>query len=281
MTRLWLLAALGFAIGVVVASRGSFERARAACVATGKRCAEVATRLEHHDARVLFPEEPGLYLALACEGGDREACARAQPWAQRYGDYEVFELDAGCMIAGNPFACEEVATALHGDSDDHVASAAIAAIVRSRMTRALKLYLARCGADAQACLGASRVYAAGYGVEWDLRAAERFAQRACALGSWEACELAGDRVTGAVAVALYRRACDHHAPHACRKLARLETGSAAMIADQRACEQLSFEGCAALGLTTLRGQSAAVVDAFHRWCDSGEAAACALLEGAR
>lgn len=234
--------------------------------------------LEHHEVAPLFPEEPGLYWALACDGGDLDACARAQPWAKRYGDYEVFELDAGCMIAANPFACEEVATAMHGDSDDGVRSATI---VRSRMTRALNLDLARCDHDARACLGASRIYAAGYGVEWDLVASEQFAKRACDLGSWEACELAGDRAAGAVAVALYRRACEHRAPHACLKLARLETGVAALAADQRACELLSFEGCAALGLTSLAGQSVALVEAFHRWCEAGETAACAPSEVGR
>jgi TPR repeat protein len=211
-----------------------FAEAEAACVAgaSAARCEQVARWLEDGDVATRYPEEPGLYFAMACEAG--RACASAASWARIYGDYEVFELDVGCMVKHSGFACEEVATALR-DEDSEASPARVARpgspadaratlrIARSRMAHALDRYVVACRAgQAEACMGASRVHAAAFGVEWNLREANAYEAKACALGWPAACEQIADRSTGAEAIAGYRRACAARSPHACLKLVRAE-----------------------------------------------------------
>jgi TPR repeat protein len=289
---LGLLMVAGFAAAVLRPTPADrFAEMQAACAAdpTGEACEQVARWLADGDVARLDPEEPGLYFAMACEAGRAGACARAAPWAQPYGDYEVFELDVGCMIKRSAFACEEVATALHDEHDEVTEGGPrTRAIARSRMKRALDLYLVACTAGrADACMGASRGYASAFGVEWDLRQAAAYEAKACELGLPAACEQAADRSAGAAAIALYRRACDGPAsrPHACLKLARAEQaarlpGSVVAASYRRACGMLAFDACAVVSrdLDQLDRESPAIATAFARWCEAGEPRACELVK---
>jgi len=287
-----VLAIAGFAAAIAWPSPGArFAAAQAACVAgAGARCEQVAHWLEDGDIARQFPEEPGLYFALACEAG--RACDHAASWAKIYGDYEIFELDVGCMIKHSGFACEEVATALRDEElEDGAASPtdarAILQIARSRMAEALARYVVACRAgQGEACMGASRVHAAAFGVAWDLREAHAYEARACALGWSAACERVAERSAGADAIAGYRQACEARSPHACLKLARAEQAArlpAPIITAsyRRACALLAFEACDALraSITRLDDEPPGVADGFARWCAAGEARACALVNG--
>ncbi len=260
-----------------------------ACLRASDRgsCDELGDLLERGEVRGRYPEEAGLYFAMACEGGLARSCRRAQPWAKRYPDYEVFEIDVGCMLKHNAFACEEIADALRDERENEGAETDRLPLARSRMRRAFDLYLAGCVRDeAESCLGASRVYSGGFGVAWNPREARSKAARACTLGLAAACEKEGDDLTGADAIAPYRSACDLPAgsPHACLKLARTyeATGAPPAIVEvsyRRACERLSFDACLQVSrsLDRLDTESPLVVEAFRRWCDSGSPRACDLV----
>ena len=155
------------------------------------------------------------------------------------------------------------------------------------MRRALDLYLAGCdGSDAESCLGASRVYAGGFGVAWNPREARAKEARGCALGLGKACEEQGDHLALGDAIDPYRRACElpPGSPHACLKLARAYEGTGAQSAVvqssyRHACERLSFDACLWISRSGdgLAAEPPAVVEAFRRWCDSGSRRACELL----
>src|SRR5580704_13131260 len=104
------IAAATFFAGALLWPSATQQRARLskACLEQGEagRCQELGERLESGKLGVRYPEEPGLYFAVACEGGAKSACARADVWAKRYDDYEMFETDVGCMLRNNAFACE-------------------------------------------------------------------------------------------------------------------------------------------------------------------------------
>jgi TPR repeat protein len=288
-TQLVSIAVAAFVLELLVPSAAE-ERSvlRDACVRTSnaETCDKAGDLIERGDLRSRYPEEAGLYFALACERGVARSCRRAQPWAKRYSDYESFETDVGCMLRRNGFACEEVANALRDERDDDRAMAEKLALARSRMQRALRLYLDGCARhDAESCLGASRVHSAGFGVPWSPRDALARESDACELGLPAACERAGDRRTAADALPLYRRACELSpcSPHACLKLARAyeSTGTqeATIAASyRRACEVLAFDACAWVAghVESLDGESPGVVEAFRRWCSSGSPRACAL-----
>jgi TPR repeat protein len=297
-----VLGIAGLVTAVVWPSPGArFAEAQAACVAgASERCEQVARWLDDGEVARQFPEEPGLYFAMACEAG--RACARAASWAKIYGDYEVFELDVGCMIKHSGFACEEVATALRDEGNEgnegnegsagNDGSARNAAtvtlpIARSRMAHALARYVVACRAgQAEACMGASRVLAAAFGVAWDLREAHAYEAQACALGWSAACEQVAERSAGAEAIAGYRQACEMRSPHACLKLARAEQAArlpATIVAAsyRRACTLLAFDACDVLtaSIERLDSEPPGVVNGFARWCATGEARACALVNG--
>ncbi len=283
------IAVAAFLLALLVPSAAEERSAlREACVSASnaQSCDEAGDLIERGELRAGYPEEAGLYFALACERGLARSCRRAQPWARRYSDYESFEIDVGCMLRRNGFACEEVANALRGERDDDGAAVERLALARSRMRRALRLYLdGRARHDAESCLGASRVHSAGFGVPWSPRDALARESDACELGLPAACERAGDRQAAAEAVPLYRRACElsPSSPHACLKLARAYESAgtqAETIATsyRRACELLAFDACAWVAgrVESLDGESPGVVEAFRRWCSSGSPRACDL-----
>ena len=149
---------------LVAAGTSGREPLKEACVhgRDSQACAQLAALLEKDPTARRFDEEPGLYEQLACERGKSSECQHAAVWARRYDDYEDFESDVGCMLLDNAFACEEVAEALHDEAPgpDAVARATL------RAKRALELYLDGCRRnDGSSCLGASRVYAKGYGLK--------------------------------------------------------------------------------------------------------------------
>lgn len=201
----------------------------------------------------------GLRMELACERGIAPACTAAQRWARDYPDYEVFELDAACMLRDDPFACEEAARDLRSEDDEGDGAASeeeLLARARSRMARASRLYAERCArGDAESCLGRSRVLDDGFGVAWSPRDARAALERACVLGLARACEQAGDGARGADAVVFYRRACTLPArsPHACMKLARAEEALGAPAAEvdasyRTACDLRVVEACRRLSI---------------------------------
>lgn len=253
----------------------------------GESCDRLGNLLERQKVPRRYPEEPGLYFALACEEGVARSCGRAQPWAKRYSDYEALETDVGCMLKDNAFACEEVSNALRKETDDAGDAADKLGLARSRMRRALVLYLAACArGEAESCLGASRVYWTGFGVAWNPREARAKEEQACALGLRAACEQEGDHRTGADAIPLYQKACElgPPSPHACLKLARAyeAAGRNPTIVDasyRRACELLSFVACLRVSqrIDHLDAESPAMVQALRRWCDSGSARGCELV----
>jgi hypothetical protein len=247
------IAAAAFLLALVGPSVAhSREKMEGACLeGAPASCDRLAERLERGDEARAFPEEPGLYFALACQGGVARACVRAQAWAAPYADYEAFETDAGCMLQGNGFACEEVANALREESEEHGTSTALP-IARARARRALALYQAGCDkGDAASCLGARRIFASGFGVPYSPRAARESEARACALGLEAGCEALGDDAAGEAAIDAYDRACRLASPHACLKLARaLEArdagapGPRTAEAYRRACDLLAVDACA-------------------------------------
>jgi hypothetical protein len=217
-------------------------------------CERIAESLENRERPLRFAEEPGLWFALACEGGLDRACTRAEPWSKRYPDYEVLEIDAGCMLRDNAFACEEVAHELHDDDEGETrAGDAAVALGAARLARALTLYRAACARDdAAACLGVSRALRASpsFGLAADASGAEHAEEKSCALGLGEGCEFAGDQRAPGDAVPFYRRACELHpvSPHACLKLARAEEVMGASAARIRAdyataCKVLATTAC--------------------------------------
>lgn len=287
--RLYLVLGLvGFAVGFVATSRRDrFGELKAACASgdNARACEQLGALVEKAP---LYPEEPGLYLALACDGGDRDACPRAQAIGKTYGGYEMLGLDVDCMVHGSPSACEQLANGLRGagivanEADPNIGLP----LARSRMKRALNLYLKGCTAnEADACLGASRVYASGFGIEWNLRTAYTYEAKACELGLAEACERQADDTPGVDAVALYRKACTSHSPHACLRLAQVEEASAQpqSVIDasyRRACELLAFDACEHVShvIASLDRESPRLVNAFTRWCDAGNTRACELVK---
>lgn len=200
--------------------------------------------------------------------------------ALRYDDAELVELDASCLHDDQPFACEELANALHSDDDS---SPAMQPIASSRMARALELFVAGCAAgNRDQCFGASRVYGAGFGVPWNELASRTYGATACELGVIDACEREGDRGSTVDAMRFYRRACPQ-SPHACTKLARVEEAAGLAIAElsyRRACEHLAFDACAhvALSIDRLDDEPPALATAFARWCrDDRDTRACRLV----
>jgi TPR repeat protein len=275
-------------IGLPAAADTAPASARAACQASNPDgCDEVGDLLERGGIPRRFQEEPGLYFALACEEGLARSCRRAQAWAARYPGYEALEIDVGCMIRGSGFACEEVANALREARGSGAVVADALSRARSRMQRALDLHLAGCDrSDAESCLGASRVYAGGFGVAWNPRGARALEARGCALGLGAACEAQGDHLALVDAIEPYRKACDFApgSPHACLKLARAYegTGGPARLVEssyRHACARLSFDACLWVSRSGegLAVEAAPVVDAFRRWCDSGSKRACELV----
>ncbi|HEV7558970.1 MAG TPA: hypothetical protein VGO00_26035 [Kofleriaceae bacterium] len=293
---LGVLGAAGLVVGFAVTTAPDrFAELKASCVAgdTPSDCERLANLLDDRTIAPLYPEEPGLYFELACEGGRDGACTRATAAAKTYGDYQVFQLDVGCMVHANASACEELAGSLRDDGDEasETDPNIVLPIARSRMKRALSLYLEGCRANrAEACLGASRVYASAFGVEWNLRNAYTYEARACQLGLVEACEHQADDTPGESSIALYQKACDAtpHSPHACLKLAQLEEVSgrpqpSVEASYRRACELLAFDACLHVSRTIARldQESPGLVKAFSRWCDSGEPHACELVKAIR
>jgi TPR repeat protein len=288
-THLVAVALAAFVLALLVPARAEpRKRLSDECTQASnpESCRAVGDLLERDAAARRYPEEPGLYYALGCEEGDVRSCRSAQPWARRYSDYEALETDVGCMLKDNGFACEEVSNTLRRETDDEGQGAGVLVLARSRMRRALTLYLQACArGEAEGCLGASRVYWAGFGVPWSPREGRAKEEEACALGLRAACEQEGDHRTGAAAVPLYRKACDlaPPSPHACLKLARAYEAAggdrAAVDASyRRACELLSFDACLWVSqrVDDLRGESPAVVAAFRRWCEAGSPRGCAL-----
>ncbi len=289
-SRLVLGVALG-ALSTGLPARATAESmaSRDACIQTSnaESCDQVGERLERGVLARRYPEEPGLYFALACEEGLSRSCGRAQAWAARYPGYEALEVDVGCMLRSSAFACEELANALREVRGSGPTVAEALSLARSRMQRALDLYLAACDrSDAESCLGASRIYAGGFGVSWNPREARAHGARACALGLGKACEEQGDHLALPDAIGPYRTACDlpPGSPHACLKLARAyeATGEQAPLiaaSYRRACERLSFEACLWVSRSGdgLAAEPPAIIDAFRRWCESGSPRACELL----
>ncbi len=253
-----------------------------------EKCDRLGDLLERDKVPRHYPEEPGLYFALACEEGVARSCRRAEPWARRYSDYEALETDVGCMLKDNAFACEELSNALRREGDEAGDVAGRLGLARSRMKRALDLYLQACARDeAGGCLGASRVYWAGFGVPWNPREARAREERGCTLGLRAACEQQGDHRTAADAIPPYRKACDFGppSPHACLKLARAYEGAegsqtAIDASYRRACGLLSFDACLWVSqrVEDLHAESPAVVEAFRRWCESGSQRGCELVD---
>jgi TPR repeat protein len=258
---LTLVGVAAFAAAFLAPASGKTQdRLGDACVlrSHAESCEELGRRLERGELASHFPEEAGLYFAIGCEEGSSRSCGRAQVWAKRYSDYETFEIDVGCMLRGNAFACEEVASTLRDETEESgglLSEARALPLARLRMRRALGLYLDGCSRDdAECCRGAGRVYAGGFGVAWNPREARAMDTKACALGLSEACEAQGDDLIAAdpaSALALYRKACEHTpaSPHACLKLARAseaagEPATAVANAYRLACERLSLDACA-------------------------------------
>jgi TPR repeat protein len=148
------------------------------------------------------------------------------------------------------------------------------------MAHALELFVAGCAAgSADACFGASRVYAAGFGVPWNELASRAYGMTACDGGIAQACEREGDRSAGVDAIRLYRRACPQ-SPHACTRLARAEEAAGLAIAEsdyRRACEHLAFDACAHVSIGHLADERPALVAAFESWCASGDPRGCKLV----
>jgi TPR repeat protein len=252
-TRLASAAALALAVLVPAVARDRDALGRA-CVegSDGPSCARLGDLVERGRLRARYPEEAGIYLALACEQGAAGACPRAERWAGLYSDYEALETDVGCMLRGSAFACEEVADALRRDWRDAPPGTDLRPLARARMRRAMDLYLQGCAKDdAPSCLGASRVYDAAFGVPASPRDARATEAKACALGLAGACEMQGDHLQPRRAVSAYRRACDDlgGSPHACLKLARAYEASGAEprtieAAYRRACDDRALDACA-------------------------------------
>jgi hypothetical protein len=292
---LGVLVAAGFAVGfVATTSPDRFAELKDACVArdNARSCELLGSLLEIGTIAPLSPEEPGLYFALACDGGRKGSCMRAQSWAKTYGDYDMLEIDVNCMVHRSASACEQVAGALREDGE--VASEAdpktALPIARSRMKRALNLYLEGCRANqADACLGVSRVYASAFGVEWNLRNAYTYEAKACELGLADGCEHQADDTPGEGAIAPYKKACDAaHSQHACLRLAQVLEASGRPQPEieasyRHACELLAFDACLHVSrtITSLDQESPSLVKAFSRWCDSGEPRACELVKASR
>jgi hypothetical protein len=99
-----------------------------ACVRSlnSESCDRLGDMVERGHLAARYPEEAGLYFALACEGGLARSCRRAQAWATHYSDYETLEIDVGCMLRRNGFACEEVANALRDEREEGVGSGYLA-----------------------------------------------------------------------------------------------------------------------------------------------------------
>jgi len=217
---------------------------------------------------------------LACAVIGAAAGSRASD-APHYDDAELVELDASCVGHDQPFACEELAVALHADDD---ATPAMQPIASSRMARALELFVAGCASgQREHCFGASRVYGAGFGVPWNELASRTYGALACQLGVIDACEREGDRASTDDAIRFYRQACPR-SPHACTKLARVEQAAGLAIAElsyRRACEHLAFDACAHVAATIdrLDGEPPVLASAFARWChDDGDPRACRLVQ---
>jgi TPR repeat protein len=289
LPRLLGLGSLGFVFGFFVPAAAEPRVALTeACVRSlnSESCDRLGDMVERGHLAARYPEEAGLYFALACEGGLARSCRRAQAWATHYSDYETLEIDVGCMLRRNGFACEEVANALRDEREEGVGADTLP-LARSRMRRALEVYLDGCAKDeALSCLGASRVYALGFGVPWNPREARAKEEKACALGLGAACEQEGDHRSGGDAIPPYRRACEllPSSPHACLKLARAyesERSQPALIESsyRRACELLSFDAClwVSQNVEGLDAESPDVLEAFRRWCGSGSQRACGLV----
>lgn len=150
---------------------------RAACAkGDGHACNRLAAALHDGHVRALVREEEGLARAASCTSGDERACEETQALARTYGDYEVLELDVGCILGENAFACEEVAEALARD-DDGMEKGTLERILSTRSHRALALHERACKAgDARACMGIARVHAAGLGVAWNPKEANAWAE---------------------------------------------------------------------------------------------------------
>jgi TPR repeat protein len=278
---------LALAIPAVERERGALTDA---CVgrSNGESCERLGDKIERGALPALYPEEAGLYFALACEQGVARACLRASPWARRYPDYEALETDVGCMVRGNAFACEGVADALREDRDEGYDAPDLRAFGGTRMRRALDLYLAGCARDeAESCLGASRIYDAGYGVPASPPDARGKEARACALGLPSACERQGDHLAATDAVTPYRKACEaaRGSPHACLKLARTyevagAEPSAVEAAYRRACGRLSLDACVWLSgrIDRLDAESPDVIEGIRRACNGGSGQACRAVE---
>jgi TPR repeat protein len=290
-----VLGAAGFAVGFgVTTAPDRFAGLKDGCIArdNARDCEQLGALLETRKIVPLYPEEPGLYLALACDGGRKDACTRAEVWSKTYGSYDGLELDVNCMVHRTASACEDVATLLRDDAEQASETDPKVAlpIARSRMRRALNLDLDGCRANqADACMGASRVYASGFGVEWNRRSAYTYEAKACELGLADACEHQADDTTGEAAIAPYQKACDRtHSPHACLRLAEVEeaSGKPQPVIDasyRHACELLAFDACLHVSktITRLDQESPGVVKAFSRWCDAGEQRACELVKASR
>jgi TPR repeat protein len=216
-------------------------------------CESIAEAFEQGARAPRFAEEAGLWFALGCEAGLPTACTRAAPWSKRYPDYEVLEIDAGCMLRDNAFACEEVARELQEDDEGDARKGDAVTVGQARLARAVARYRADCDRDdAAACLGVSRATRAmaSFGIAADVSVAERAEEKSCALGLGAGCELAGDARAPREAIPFYRRACElpPSAPHACLKLARGEEAlgapAARVIADyESACRLLAKDAC--------------------------------------
>jgi hypothetical protein len=280
------LALFGFFLGVLRPS--AEERAaklRAACARSdGSSCERLGDEIERGKFAPRFAEEAGLAFAAACQAGRGGACERAQRWSKRYGDSELMEVDVGCMLEENAFACQEVAESLADDDDERAGGADALRRAADRSKRALDMHLAACAkGHSESCLGASRVYAAGIGVDWSPNDARTFAARACELGLARGCEELGDLSSGADAISAYRRACDTASVHGCAKVAKAATGAEASEFRRRACGLSDRDACAwiAARASDLDDEPLDVVRAFERFCDDGDARACALTSTRR
>ncbi|HWZ93240.1 MAG TPA: hypothetical protein VNW92_30480 [Polyangiaceae bacterium] len=281
--RIWRPFGILFGLALLGCKGNPRAELSAACLEASAReaCTRFGAMLEQGKVPVLFPEEPGLYFALGCEEGSREACPRAQSWAKVYSDYEALDSDVGCMLKNNAFACEELARNLRDGAPNN---GRVVMLAGSRLARALSLYLSSCAkGDAASCLGAARIHRSGLGDPPNLPAAEAEELKACVLGLGLACEVAGDRRAPRDALALYQRACDlpPSLPRACLKAARASetvNAPAAAISTSylHACQLLSADACrwVSAHAAPLDAESPAIAAAFRRFCAAGEGWAC-------
>lgn len=227
-------------------------------------------------------EEGFYYFLFACEGERTSSCALLQDAVSKTGKMEeeeelgaemqcdLFASAGDCVAAGSGYAHPE-----GGAPELEKANA--------KFRRALAIYTRDCQQNqGQACGGVAWVYEHGAGRAVNLKAAIRYASKACKLGDQFSCMTAGDLVHSPASAPYYEKACHADVREACTKFARMGA-TAGLSAEQvltllqRACATSSGDACTDLGNILLHRDPSAISDAlaaYERGCQNGSLEGC-------